>query len=325
MSKFSRIAHIITDQTISVFADGKEWAVKSNNINFAHIKAALNENDLDRAIRLMDPNQVIHELGNENLTSSESEGLRYKGDPVDPSLHKRLLEILHAGHEPTCFINFMDNLYENPSKRSREELYRFIAHHGMPITPEGTVIGYKGVSHDYMDRHSGTWSNKVGVTNTMKRRDVDDDCNVSCGAGFHLGSKSYADNWGGSDGHLMACEFNPAHAVSIPLDCNSEKCRVWEYSIVAEIFDRSITFDKPLYKVTENGVIPMKGDGIIQQKHSDNFYKASNYIETARDNGKECLGWSSLEHWDLSDEERDELIEYCDLAEDMTNPGLFWL
>jgi hypothetical protein len=322
---YTNLAHIITDHSISVYAGGKSYCVSSENINFDPIKVALLEKEFERAIRLMDPNEVINELNDDCLKVVDGK-VNYKGDPLHPELEKRIYEILTNGHNLDATKMFLENLYNNPSHNSREQLYDFISHKGMGITEEGLVIGYKGVSEDYMDRMKGTHSNKVGITNTMPRRDVDDNPENGCSHGFHVGSKEYADSWAGGEGHLMAVVWNPRDAVSVPTHSNGEKLRVCEYTVVGEITDRQMYLDKPLYKLTDDGLESIEGDGIVEQEFNDSFYKARNYIETARDNGATVIVTDDLDdRWDLTECDWDDLVFECKLTPDEFNTRIMHL
>jgi hypothetical protein len=120
----------------------------------------------------------------------------------------------------------------NPSRRAVEELYGFLENEGMAITPEGYVIGYKGVSHDFTDRFSGKFDNSVGRTHEMPRNQVDENPNNPCSYGFHIGSHRYATSWAGGGGNVVLVKFDPADAVAVPVD-EAEKLRVCKYEIVA--------------------------------------------------------------------------------------------
>ena len=121
---------------------------------------------------------------------------------------------------------------ENPSRRAVNELYAFLEHKAMPLTPDGNFLAYKGVREDYTDWHSGKFSNKVGDVNEMIRNKVCDDANIGCSHGFHAGSLDYARGYG-NGGHLMVVEIDPRDVVSVPLDCEQQKLRTAKYKVVA--------------------------------------------------------------------------------------------
>ena len=129
-------------------------------------------------------------------------------------------------------VKFMGKLMENPSHRAVDELYSFLEHKSMPITPEGNFLAYKGVTNEFMDFHTRSFSNKVGDVLEMRRNGVCDDANVGCSAGFHAGSYEYAKGYASGGGHLMVVEIDPADVVSVPHDCECQKLRTSKYKVV---------------------------------------------------------------------------------------------
>jgi len=307
----SSFGTIITDDSLVFYHQGKEYVANGDNLNFPHIKAALLEQNYDRAIRLMDPQSVLEEIIEDTDLSIKDKVLYYKEDRVNDEIERRLIATLQDGHNNVVpILNLLENLYQNPSKRSREMVYSFIQHRGMPILEDGTFVGYKGVSEDYKDKHSGNWDNIVGTTNKMPRRECDDDPNNHCAAGFHVGSKDYADSWGGRTGHLMAVNWNPKNAVAVPNDHNCEKLRVCEYTVIAEVTDRTVYYDRELYSFDSDGLKEIEGDGIVEQAHSDNYYKIRSVLETARDENETELDAADLrERYPVTKEEFDEVLE----------------
>ena len=121
---------------------------------------------------------------------------------------------------------------ENPSRRAVNELYAFLEHKAMPLTPDGNFLAYKGVREDYTDWHSGKFRNQVGDEHSMIRNNVCDDANIGCSYGFHAGSLDYAKQYG-NGGHLMVVEIDPRDVVSVPLDCEQQKLRTAKYKVVS--------------------------------------------------------------------------------------------
>jgi hypothetical protein len=119
----------------------------------------------------------------------------------------------------------------NPSRRAVQELYSFLEHKAMPLTPDGNFLAYKGVREDYTDWYSGNFSNKVGETLEMVRNNVCDDAQVGCSHGFHAGSLDYAESFG-NGGQLMVVEIDPQDVVSVPNDCDCQKLRTCKYKVV---------------------------------------------------------------------------------------------
>ena len=160
----------------------------------------------------------------------------------------KLLSLMREGiKDPSPLFNFIERLLDNPSHHSVEQLYNFLNYKELPIDPDGYVIGYKGVRDDYKDKYSGTYENFVGKILEMKRRNVDDDPNIGCSYGFHVGSFDYADSWANHDGRLMVVRFDPKDAVSVPNDCEYQKLRVCKYEVIGEITDGRKEWTKPVY------------------------------------------------------------------------------
>jgi hypothetical protein len=130
-------------------------------------------------------------------------------------------------------VAFLDKLMKNPSRRAVNELYSFLEHKAMPITPNGNFLAYKSISLDWKDHYTGTFDNSVGNTLEMARNSVCDDAEVGCSSGFHAGSLQYASTFGGSS-KLVIVEIDPSDVVSIPKDSNCQKLRTCKYKVIAE-------------------------------------------------------------------------------------------
>ena len=309
-------AYIINDDSLTLYHQGEMHHVSSDNMNFLAIKKAILEKRYDDVIGLLNPLKVIEDLSNGILKVIDN-NIHYKNDVLPEVLVNRLLDIIQHGiTDLTSYLKFCENNYNNPSRNSREELYKFISHKDMPITEDGCILGYKGVSGDYMDRHSGTFRNMPGDMHEMPRRDVDDNCERGCSYGFHVGSKAYADNWAGADGKLLIVKYDPADAVSVPNDSNFEKLRVCKYEVVSEV-DQSQRSQRnlvsPVYDTSSNSLQAVEGTASDTNMYSDEWYKARNYIESARDDGELTIPNRVLDElfnvssWSTSD--WDDLVE----------------
>lgn len=162
----------------------------------------------------------------------------YNGNLVVNALTKRIQLYLETELPVEPLVRFMENLMQNPSFNSRQELFNFLDHEGLPITEDGHFLGYKAVRENWMDKHSGKFSNKVGDVNEMPRADVDDNCNNGCSQGFHVGTFEYASSFGSGNDKLVLVKVNPRDAVSVPHDCSYQKLRVCRYQVVDVFTDR---------------------------------------------------------------------------------------
>lgn len=145
---------------------------------------------------------------------------------------------------PESFLKFLENLEENPSRKTIDNLYSFIGHNDIEIDKDGYVICYKVISEDWMDSYSGTINNSIGSVIKMPRNQIDDDDNRTCSKGLHAASLRYLRSSGygqSSDGkwRLVKLRVNPRNFVSVPVDYNGSKARVCEYKVIEEC-DKSL-------------------------------------------------------------------------------------
>lgn len=156
----------------------------------------------------------------------------YKGHKVSPKLLKMIEAASNKKSKDTDkrIIKFVDMLIKNPDPSVIEQLYDFILHSDIEICPNGYVLTYKSVTHNFKDHHTKTFDNSVGKSPEMNRKDVDSDPNKTCSNGLHVASLSYI-NKIYSNGIIIKCIVHPANFVSIPKDYNGAKARVCKYKV----------------------------------------------------------------------------------------------
>lgn len=150
----------------------------------------------------------------------------------------RVIKMSEQGFDPQPMINFISNLYSNPSKIAVDELFLFIEQSELPITEDGCFIAYKIVRNDYLDIYTGTMDNSVGNVLAMPRNMVDDNRNNTCSQGLHFCSRNYLRHYGSGSRSADRCllvKINPMDVVSIPSDYNNAKGRTWTYEVVGEV------------------------------------------------------------------------------------------
>ena len=219
--------------------NNKPIEITNDRLNYKSIIEAIKADDEDQVRELLDENQVLNNVSNGRVTVTGNTVL-LDGRELHSAEAKKLVDLVSEGATNIDrWFRFIEKLYNNPSYHCREQAYNFIAHTGMPMTENGNLIGYKGVSDNYKDKYSGKFDNSVGQVLRMSRTDVDDNPNNGCSAGFHVGSHDYADSWAGSDGRLMIVEYSPTDIVSVPDESGYGKLRVCEYKVIAESTNRS--------------------------------------------------------------------------------------
>jgi hypothetical protein len=232
-------SYIATPTGLTAVVNGKSYTITSDNPSYTQVLDALANQEADATIEgLFKLALAVKRFsGNEIEVNEEGNELSYKGEVIHNTVVDKILEFMAQGLPATPMINFLKKLLDNPSRRSIEELYTFLAHKAMPITPDGCFLAYKGVKDNYMDVHSGTFDNSPGQVHSMPRQKVDDDFRNGCSYGFHVGSLEYATSWGP---RTVLVKVDPADVVSVPSDCSCQKLRTAKYEVVAD-FQGAIT------------------------------------------------------------------------------------
>ena len=236
-------AHILTDHSLTVVLNGKAHTMNNDHPAWKQALNALDAEDWDSLENLFDVEKAV-----ENFFDAESQievkdgGVLYQGEMIHNMVVDKILGFMRKGLPYKPLVKFLGKLMANPSRRAVNELYTFLEHKAMPLTPDGNFLAYKGVTEDFKDFYSGNFDNSVGQTLSMVRNGVCDDANIGCSSGFHAGSHEYAKGYASNGGNLMIVEINPADVVSVPVDCSCQKLRTSTYKVVHHME----TIERPL-------------------------------------------------------------------------------
>ena len=229
------VPYLIQGKNIILVVNGKSHTIsKDTHIAYGKIVDALKAQDWDALVDLVEPKKAIVNFGAGNVSINDNKIL-WKGQPFHNSLATRMIEMYQDGFPIDPMVRFMENLMDNPSKRSVDQVYGFLEKNKLPITEDGYFLAYKKVRQDYLDIHSGTISNHVGAIVEMDRNLVDDNPDSHCSTGLHFCSESYLDHFGSSGQPVMILKINPADVVSIPTDYNGAKGRCMRYEVVGQV------------------------------------------------------------------------------------------
>ena len=255
----------MSEDSITIFWEGKPYTIRKDNANFSAVKQALLDARYEDVGSLLDISRAVEDFVEGDIEVRD-EVVYYKGHRLHGVVVDKLLEMLRAGMKDSApIVNFITALQANPSANSVNELYSFLSYKSLATTPEGKVLGYKGVQSDYWSSTGNADTivvqgetnsrhqilNKVGETIEVARRCVDDNKDNHCSFGLHVGSYDYANSWAGEDGRLLIVEFDPSDAVSVPTDCNFQKLRVSKYNVVSDITDTRKELNKPVYEANK--------------------------------------------------------------------------
>jgi len=229
------IPYLLQGKNIILVIDGKSHTISKNtHISYGKIVDALKAQDWDALRNLVEPVKAIVNFGKGYVAINNGK-VSWKGQPFHNALSTRMIEMYQEGLPIEPMVHFMENLMQNPSKRSVDQVYGFLEKNNLPITEDGFFLAYKRVREDYLDIHSGTISNAVGKVVEMSRNAVDDNPDSHCSTGLHFCSESYLGSFGSNDQPVMILKINPADVVSIPNDYNGAKGRCCKYEVVAEV------------------------------------------------------------------------------------------
>lgn len=247
-----------TTSTLTVFIDGRLRTVPDTHSNFRELVNYLvgcsangEQPDHDTVAEYLD---LLVKVGSRLTSLSErvrvqGSTLYFDNDPVEGPLADHILRLIEEGDEEGWkpFVKFMENLAQNPSRKSREALFEFLIRYKMTITPDGHFIAYKGVvprsGEDTLYLysvssgraivngvvHKGQIPNPLGAIVEMPRSKVNPDNYVGCSYGLHAGTWEYASEFVRGRGKILIVKINPRDVVSVPNDCAYQKIRVSRY------------------------------------------------------------------------------------------------
>jgi hypothetical protein len=232
---------------ITVFVSGQAPLVAhSSHANFDKIVEGARAND-GSIVDLFDVAKTAVTKF-ERLTERVSAGngrLYFDGVEVHDALASQVVRFLAEGVEDwKPLVNFYENIQSNPNEHSREQLYTWLEKRPFTITPDGMIVGYKGVTPELKSInhgtatvdgvvHTGAIPNAIGSVIEMPRDQVAHDSYVGCSTGLHVGTYEYAESF--ARGALLEVHVNPRDVVSVPTDCDAQKVRTCRYKVVKVI------------------------------------------------------------------------------------------
>ena len=232
---------------ILFLSNGEKARVEKTDKNYAKILKAfeLSKDEQESAVRnILKPVEVLKaDIKGKEGFEVVGETVLYKGEELPAALVTKVLSIIKDGLPLEHFQKFWERLEKNPSAASVNQLIDFLSYKELPITEDGYFIAYRGVNENYYSVHGnlktkvlqgtvdsqGRILNKIGATIEVLRREVDDNRDMTCSFGLHVGSLDYAKNWGPK---VIVVKVDPADVVSVPKDCSCQKCRVSKFEVL---------------------------------------------------------------------------------------------
>lgn len=253
--------HLITPRTVTVvFTDGDPVSIvrgDNNAARFDNIVMLLRAGRTSEIPAAIDRALQVAVCSKGKFMVVEGQ-INIDGQPLPAMLSDKLIDIIDDNGDTTILENFWDNLKENPTKTSIEDLYSFLDYNNVPITSDGCFIVYKKVKDNFWDSHTGkTHQSKIGSVIEMPREKVDQNRNNTCSAGLHVAAFEYATTFSGT--RLLECKVNPRDVVAVPPDYSNQKMRVCRYEVLRETTSK---YEAPVY----TGVAPTTrlGGGVFK-------------------------------------------------------------
>jgi hypothetical protein len=239
---------------LTLWAKGKTHSLNNTDRNFGAVANALKKGkNEDEILELLSVGVGVSQFLNGQSRIQYRDGVVYlDGKVLENAIVERVKLFASNGLPVEPILKFIENLEENPSYNSRNQLYGFLEHMDIVLTDDGCFLGYKAVRSTYYDKHSNTFLNTVGSTHQMDRRLIDDNPNTHCGRGLHVGSIHYCGKGGyfhDSGDRVMLVKVNPANAVCVPADHSCQQLRVCEYTVIGEVDEK---LEAPLYSASGN-------------------------------------------------------------------------
>jgi hypothetical protein len=237
-------------QNITVFADGEMYVANQDHPNFKSIVAGVVVDD-PSVVDLFDVAQTASkrfEALSERVSVANGR-VYFDGDEVDNSLTRQIVRFIDEGRTDfRPLVNFFEKVSLNPQEHSRVQLFDWLSKHDFTLTPDGDLVGYKGVRKNsdgtlvsimagpaIVDGEAvnGNVPNEVGSVIEIARSAVQHNPSVGCASGLHVGTYRYASDF--AQGAVLEVHVNPRDVVSVPTDCDWQKVRCSRYKIVKVI------------------------------------------------------------------------------------------
>lgn len=261
------------DGNLTVILKNKAHQVIPDHTNYKLIMDALSSNVTeDELLELVDIEKAVATFSDGQVSIVNSK-VMFEGEEVHGSISKRIIEFMSKGLPFEPLVKFLENLMENPSMQSQQELYDFLEHENLPITEDGCFLAYKAVRSDFKDKWKGAFDNSVGQVCEMRRAKVDDNRKVGCSQGLHAGALNYVANYGSVDAgdNIVIVKINPQDVVSVPSDCDCEKLRTCKYEVVG-LYQGELP--KPLYKAEfeADSYVDEDEDSTVYDEYDEDYW-----------------------------------------------------
>lgn len=305
------------DGAICVFANNRALPpVGREHPNYQAVIAALRDDNVEKLIELTNIPKAVTNFAKGKVEVKDGI-VYYNSQPLHNGLTDRILQLMNEQFPFEPMLRFLENIMQNMSYQTRQELYDFLAHHHLPITDDGCFLAYKHVRDNFFDIYSGKFDNSIGKVVEVDRGSVDDDRSKGCSEGLHVGAIEYVKTYSGAGceagGRYIICKVNPKDVVSVPTDCNCTKLRTCRYEVMG-LYEGDL--QGPLYTSTavraEPSSYPSRGGWGDDDDEDEDYDDDQNDFEDDDDDEEEVFD-------DDDNEDEDDLPPQNDLPTQPTS------
>jgi len=264
-------AAIVSPKSITLVIDGHTTPITDSHPNYAEIRAAASAGKYALIDGLLDLVKAVVDFG-AGRVSVEDGVVLFDGKATHNAVTSRILAMVDEGLEVGPMLRFLDNLMENPSYRSVQQLYTFLEVNDLPITEDGCFLAYKMVDRNsdgtLTDHRTKTFDYSIGAAPAkMPRNQVNEDPTQTCSSGLHVCAQGYLGHYYGG-GATILVKVNPRDVVAVPTDYQNAKMRVCEHVTVREVDPktRGFAFTSAVYKpgaVEANTLVSASGGDVV--------------------------------------------------------------
>lgn len=213
--------------------------IKESSPIYKDVKAAIKENDRDKLVSLLFPEDQVKVKSSGRVSVDSSGAVSIEGRIVDSSLSRLIKDLMKEDLPFDPLVKLNRRIEKNENEWVRNQLFRFLERNRVSLTDDGCFICYKGVKKsgdDLVDCYTGKFLNNIGCTPSLPREEVDLNPHHTCSRGLHVAAHGYVRKIYGNN-ILVAVKVDPKDVCSVPYDYDDQKMRVCRYKVIAMMGD----------------------------------------------------------------------------------------
>src|SRR6267154_5408421 len=128
-----------------VTKDNRVLTTSKDNPNWRKIEDAFRHKDEAALIHLISVKESVKDFSSDGQIMVEGNKVFYRGIQLFGEDVNRILAYITGGFPKESMVKFLDSKLRNPVPESVASLYKFLENREMPLTDNGTILGFKGV------------------------------------------------------------------------------------------------------------------------------------------------------------------------------------